>query len=143
MTSAREQAIEQMARAIFASDVLDSGSDASWGSETDATRDEYQANAAAALDALLQARSEEPCPVCWGRVNDVAPGAKCKNPDCNGGKVSGPLLLLELAGGEQVGWRAQAGFYENIDRIPEASCIEFGWDRVYRFPATQSPKGAE
>lgn len=41
-------------------------------------------------------------------------------------------VLVESGRLEQTGWRAQAGFYENLHRIPDAACKEFGWDAVYR-----------
>lgn len=44
-----------------------------------------------ALDDIAGRRDEVgPCPVCWGRVNDIAPGAKCKNPACVDGAVPVP-----------------------------------------------------
>lgn len=46
-----------------------------------------------ALDDLASRSDEsEPCPVCWGRVNDITPGAKCKNPACVGGRVAVPPI---------------------------------------------------
>lgn len=38
-------------------------------------------------DRQAQPTEMMPCPVCWGRVNDVTPAAKCKNPACVGGEV--------------------------------------------------------
>ena len=57
-----------------------------------------------ALRAALSLTTTEPCPVCWGRVNDIAPGATCKNPDCKGGTVPGESALVVREQLEQVGW---------------------------------------
>lgn len=67
----------------------------------------------AALLAALSHETNVTCETCWGRVNDIAPGARCKNPACRDGQVPGPRLIL----GE---WEYQAGngddFYRDIFR---------------------------
>lgn len=81
--------------------------------------------------AVYLAPRRVPCPTCWGRVNDIAPGARCKNPDCSDGTVPADPWLTwtsDVPKYEQAGWAT---------RCDDGNLDYFSW--ILR-PEVQQPR---
>lgn len=100
------------------------------------------------LRVLLEAR--KPCDTCWGRVNDVTPGARCKNPACVAGEV--PLVdreqVLAALGMERVSsrrWNPEWNVWDYwTPEGFEAEGDHRGWELVFAFrvPVPEPSEGA-